>query len=101
MRPMTDREIKLLMPIAAHYLDELCKEYTLEKVPGMQMAIDADLSRGTITAKDAKERRKEIERKQNLIVALNHLVHALCVYEFGDYLPNPYGYKYPRDYSEQ
>ncbi len=40
---------------------EVSARFTLDAMPGKQMAIDADLSAGLITEKDARERRKRLE----------------------------------------
>src|SRR5918997_4152008 len=40
---------------------EVGARFTLDAMPGKQMAIDADLSAGTITEEQARERRTEIE----------------------------------------
>jgi flagellar biosynthesis protein FlhA len=42
---------------------EVAARFTLDSMPGKQMAIDADLSSGTITEKEAKTRRKNISRE--------------------------------------
>ena len=40
---------------------EVAARFTLDAMPGKQMAIDADLSSGLIDEKEAKQRRKELE----------------------------------------
>ena len=40
---------------------EVAARFTLDAMPGKQMAIDADLSAGLITEADARKRRKELE----------------------------------------
>ena len=40
---------------------EVSARFTLDAMPGKQMAIDADLSSGLITEKEARERRKRVE----------------------------------------
>ena len=40
---------------------EVAARFTLDSVPGKQMAIDADMSAGLITEEEAKERRKKLE----------------------------------------
>ena len=42
---------------------EVAARFTLDSMPGKQMAIDADLSAGSITEKEAKKRRKNISRE--------------------------------------
>jgi flagellar biosynthesis protein FlhA len=44
----------------ADRISEVSARFTLDSLPGKQMAIDADLGAGLITEKDARERRKEI-----------------------------------------
>ena len=39
-------------------VSEVTARFTLDAMPGKQMAIDADLNTGAITDKEAKERRK-------------------------------------------
>ena len=42
---------------------EVAARFTLDAMPGKQMAIDADLSNGLLTDKEARERRKKISRE--------------------------------------
>jgi flagellar biosynthesis protein FlhA len=42
---------------------EVAARFTLDSMPGKQMAIDADLSAGTITEKEAKTRRAKVSRE--------------------------------------
>ena len=42
---------------------EVAARFTLDAMPGKQMAIDADLSNGLLTDKEAKEKRKKISRE--------------------------------------
>ena len=44
-------------------ISEVTARFTLDAMPGKQMAIDADLSAGMITEKDAKARRLKISRE--------------------------------------
>jgi flagellar biosynthesis protein FlhA len=44
----------------AERISEVSARFTLDSLPGKQMAIDADLGAGLITEKDARERRKEV-----------------------------------------
>jgi len=44
---------------------EVSARFTLDAMPGKQMAIDADLSAGLINEKDARERRKRLEDEAN------------------------------------
>src|ERR1700743_3096606 len=45
--------------------------FSLDAMPGKQMAIDADLSAGLIDEKEAKRRRKEIEAESNFFGAMD------------------------------
>lgn len=42
---------------------EVTARFTLDKMPGKQLSIDADLSAGIITDEEAKQRRKDLERE--------------------------------------
>jgi len=44
---------------------EVSARFTLDSMPGKQMSIDADLNSGLIDEKEAKERRRKIERETN------------------------------------
>ena len=46
----------------AERISEVSARFTLDSMPGKQMAIDADLGAGLITEKDARERRRAIQR---------------------------------------
>ncbi|MBO6729436.1 MAG: flagellar biosynthesis protein FlhA [Maricaulis sp.] len=50
---------------------EVAARFTLDSMPGKQMAIDADLSAGLITEHEAKERRKELEGESNFYGAMD------------------------------
>ena len=50
---------------------EVAARFTLDAMPGKQMAIDADLNAGLIDANGAKERRKKIERESNFFGAMD------------------------------
>jgi len=50
---------------------EVAARFTLDSMPGKQMAIDADLSAGLITEHAAKERRKELEGESNFYGAMD------------------------------
>ena len=43
-------------------VSEVTARFTLDAMPGKQMAIDADLNTGAITDEQAKERRQKIPR---------------------------------------
>ena len=42
---------------------EVAARFTLDAIPGKQMSIDADLNAGLITEKEARDRRKNLERE--------------------------------------
>jgi flagellar biosynthesis protein FlhA len=50
---------------------EVAARFSLDAMPGKQMAIDADLSSGLIDEKEAKLRRKEIEQESNFFGAMD------------------------------
>lgn len=50
---------------------EVAARFTLDAMPGKQMAIDADLSSGLISEDDAKERRKTLESESNFFGAMD------------------------------
>ncbi|MEO5366198.1 MAG: flagellar biosynthesis protein FlhA [Magnetococcus sp. WYHC-3] len=50
---------------------EVAARFTLDKMPGKQMAIDADLNAGLITEAEAKLRRKEIEQESEFFGAMD------------------------------
>ncbi len=50
---------------------EVAARFSLDAMPGKQMAIDADLSSGLITETEAKERRKELESESNFFGAMD------------------------------
>ncbi|MDE2182344.1 MAG: flagellar biosynthesis protein FlhA [Alphaproteobacteria bacterium] len=50
---------------------EVAARFTLDAMPGKQMAIDADLSAGLIDEKDARKRRKELESESNFFGAMD------------------------------
>ena len=50
---------------------EVAARFTLDAMPGKQMAIDADLSSGLITEDDARKRRKELEGESNFFGAMD------------------------------
>ena len=45
--------------------------FTLEAMPGKQMAIDADLNAGLLTSEEAKERREEISKEADFYGAMD------------------------------
>ena len=50
---------------------EVAARFTLDAMPGKQMAIDADLSAGMITEEEARRRRKELEGESNFYGAMD------------------------------
>ncbi len=50
---------------------EVAARFTLDAMPGKQMAIDADLSAGLITSDQAKDRRKNLEREADFYGAMD------------------------------
>lgn len=50
---------------------EVAARFTLDSMPGKQMAIDADLSSGLIDEKAAKLRRKELEQESNFFGSMD------------------------------
>ncbi len=50
---------------------EVAARFTLDGMPGKQMAIDADLNAGTITEEEAKHRRREITREADFYGAMD------------------------------
>src|SRR5579863_4703030 len=50
---------------------EVAARFTLDSMPGKQMAIDADLSSGLIDQEEAKKRRKELEQESTFFGAMD------------------------------
>jgi flagellar biosynthesis protein FlhA len=50
---------------------EVAARFTLDAMPGKQMAIDADLNAGQITEEDARKRRSEIRREADFYGAMD------------------------------
>ena len=50
---------------------EVSARFSLDAMPGKQMAIDADLSAGLVTEEEAKRRRKELEEESNFFGAMD------------------------------
>ena len=50
---------------------EVAARFTLDAMPGKQMAIDADLSAGLIDESEAKKRRKELEQESTFFGAMD------------------------------
>jgi len=54
---------KIVVASGAGRASEVAARFTLDKMPGKQMSIDADLNSGLITEKEAKDRRVRIEKE--------------------------------------
>jgi len=52
-------------------MSEVAARFTLDAMPGKQMAIDADLSSGLISESDARERRDEVMREADFYGAMD------------------------------
>lgn len=50
---------------------EVTARFTLDAMPGKQMAIDADLNTGAITEKDARERRNKIQEESSFFGSMD------------------------------
>src|ERR1700753_1372104 len=50
---------------------EVAARFSLDAMPGKQMAVDADLSAGLIDEKEARRRRKELESESNFFGAMD------------------------------
>lgn len=55
----------------AERISEVSARFTLDAMPGKQMAIDADLNAGLITEKEARERREEIQQEAKFYGAMD------------------------------
>jgi len=55
----------------AERVSEVSARFTLDAMPGKQMAIDADLSSGLIDEKEAQERREKIQREADFFGAMD------------------------------
>jgi flagellar biosynthesis protein FlhA len=55
----------------AERISEVSARFTLDSMPGKQMAIDADLGAGMITEKEARERRKAVQREADFHGAMD------------------------------
>ncbi len=50
---------------------EVAARFTLDAMPGKQMAIDSDLSSGLLTEEEAKDKRKELEQESNFFGSMD------------------------------
>lgn len=55
----------------AQRVAEVAARFTLDAMPGKQMAIDADLNSGLITDQQARQRRKDVEREADFYGAMD------------------------------
>lgn len=55
----------------AERVAEVAARFTLDAMPGKQMAIDADLNAGLITESDARQRRKKIQQEADFYGAMD------------------------------
>ncbi|MEW6546448.1 MAG: flagellar biosynthesis protein FlhA [Bacillota bacterium] len=61
----------LVITRGAERIAEVAARFTLDAMPGKQMAIDADLHAGNITEEEARERRRLIEREADFYGAMD------------------------------
>ncbi|MBX2806945.1 MAG: flagellar type III secretion system protein FlhA, partial [Hyphomicrobiales bacterium] len=61
----------LVITKGATRIAEVAARFTLDAIPGKQMAIDADLSAGLIDDKEAQRRRKELEEESSFFGAMD------------------------------
>lgn len=61
----------LVITKGSERVSEVAARFTLDAMPGKQMAIDADLNTGAITDKEAKERREKIQRESSFFGAMD------------------------------
>lgn len=61
----------LVITAGAERIAQVAARFTLDAMPGKQMAIDADLHSGLIDAEGAKQRRREIEREADFYGAMD------------------------------
>lgn len=61
----------LVITKGAERVSEVAARFTLDAMPGKQMAIDADLNSGLINETEAKDRRKKIQREADFYGAMD------------------------------
>jgi flagellar biosynthesis protein FlhA len=61
----------LVITKGAERIAEVAARFTLDAMPGKQMAIDADLNSGLINESDARERRSKIQRESDFFGAMD------------------------------
>jgi flagellar biosynthesis protein FlhA len=62
---------KMVIAKGMKRIGEVAARFTLDAMPGKQMAIDADLNAGLITEQEAKERREAIRREADFYGAMD------------------------------
>ena len=61
----------MVITAGAGRVAEVAARFTLDAMPGKQLAIDADLNAGLITEADARQRRKDIQRSADFYGAMD------------------------------
>lgn len=61
----------LVITKGAERVSEVAARFTLDAMPGKQMAIDADLNAGLITEEEARQRRKDIQKYADFYGAMD------------------------------
>ena len=61
----------LVITKGSERVSEVAARFTLDAMPGKQMAIDADLNTGAITDEQAKERRAKVQREADFFGAMD------------------------------
>ena len=61
----------IVIASGAQRIGEVAARFTLDAMPGKQMAIDADLTNGLITEDDARKRRHDLEREADYFGAMD------------------------------
>ncbi|MGE5328629.1 MAG: flagellar biosynthesis protein FlhA [Deltaproteobacteria bacterium] len=61
----------LVITKGAERVAEVAARFTLDAMPGKQMAIDADLNSGLVSEEEAKERRKTVQREADFYGAMD------------------------------
>jgi type III secretion protein V len=61
----------LVIAKGAERVAEVAARFTLDAMPGKQMAIDADIRAGILSLSEARERRKDLQRESRLYGALD------------------------------
>lgn len=61
----------LVIAKGAERVSEVAARFTLDAMPGKQMSIDADLRAGNITMEDAKKKRRNLERENQLFGSMD------------------------------